>query len=91
MMIFNLYFARDIIKNVISSKEFKENLISSILGCVGIILICWMTDIGWHNWIPKIIFSVILSVGIYTSILVFFKNTTILSVMNKLKSKVLQR
>lgn len=87
MMLFNLYFARDIIKSIITSKDFKNNLLSSVVGCGGIILICWLCDIGWQNWIPKIVLSVVLSIGIYGAILVFLKNTTIYSVINNIKNK----
>lgn len=90
MMFFNLYFARDIIKSIITSKDFKNNLLSSVVGCGGIILICWLCDIGWQNWIPKIVLSVVLSIGVYGAILVFLKNTTIYSVINNIKNKFLK-
>lgn len=91
MMVFNLYFAKDIIRNIITSKNFKSNLVSSLFGCVGIIFICWLCDMGWQNWIPKIVSSIVLSVGIYGSILVFCKNTTIVSLMNGMKEKILKK
>ena len=42
MMISNLYFSRDIISKIIKSGNFRNNLLSSLLGCSGIVLICWV-------------------------------------------------
>lgn len=91
MMIFNIYFAKDIIKNIISSSKFRRNILSSFLGCIGIILICWLCDIGWQNMILKTVFSVMLSIGIYGAILVLLNNSTIISMLNSIKNKFLNK
>lgn len=83
MLIFNLYFARDFVKNIFISKNFKNNLMSSGLGCIGIILICWMCKIGWNNLILKTLFSIILSIGIYGATLIFFKNNVAILFLKK--------
>lgn len=91
MMIFNLYFAKDIVKDIFFSRIFKKNVFSSLVGCLGIILVCWLCDIGWNNVIFKTISSIILSAGIYGAILIFLRNSTAIGVMNKVKKLFLSK
>ena len=90
MMISNLYFSRDIISKIIKSGNFRNNLLSSLLGCSGIVLICWLCDIGWESFFLKTLFSIILSVVIYSAILIFLNNATIISIMKVIKNKLIK-
>lgn len=90
MMISNLYFSRDIISKIIKSGNFRNNLLSSLLGCSGIVLICWLCDIGWESFFLKTLFSIILSVVIYGAILIFLNNATIISIMKGIKNKFIK-
>lgn len=91
MMVLNIYFGRDIVKDIFLSKIFKKNLYSSILGCFGIILICLLCDIGWNNTILKTISSIVLSVFIYGAILIFFKNTFAIGIIKKAKERFISK
>lgn len=85
MFILNYYYAKSIIHNIFTSKKVLKNLCSSAIGCVGIIAVCFLCNIGWQSPILKTLFSVILSVFMYGAILVLLKNEIVLGLLNKIK------
>lgn len=92
VMIMNGYSCRDIIKPIIFKKDTLKNLFESIIGCIGIVIVCLLCQWGWHSMIWKTVFSVVLSVPMYGAILVLLGNeiaTSMLkNVLNVVKSKL---
>ena len=92
VMIMNGYSCRDIIKPIIFKKETLKNLFESIIGCIGIVIVCLLCQWGLHSMIWKTIFSIVLSVPMYGAILVLLGNeiaTSMLkNVLNVVKSKI---
>lgn len=92
VMIMNGYSCRDIIKPIIFKRDTLKNLFESIIGCIGIVIVCLLCQWGWHSMIWKTIFSVVLSVHMYGAILVLLGNeiaTSMLkNVLNVVKSKL---
>lgn len=68
VMIMNGYSCRDIIKPIIFKKETLKNLLESIIGCIGIVVVCLLCQWGWHSMIWKTIFSIVLSIPMYGEI-----------------------
>ena len=85
VMIMNGYSCRDIIKPVIFKKDTLKNLLDSIIGCVGIVVVCLLCDYGFKSLILKTIFSVVLSVIMYGAILVLLKNNNAYSMLDRAK------
>lgn len=83
MFAINYHYAKDLVKNVFASKTLLHTFISSILGCVGIVLICILCDIGFQSLILKTIFSIVLSVIMYSAILVLLKNKFAISILDR--------
>lgn len=80
--------ARDIIKTIIISKGFFKNILSSLLGCVGIVLICWLCDISYKSLILKTVFSVILSIPLYFAVLILLKNKVAINLFKYFRIKL---
>ena len=89
VMFMNGWSGRDIIKDVVFSRRILKNIYTSVLGCLGIILICSLCSISYTSLVLRTVMSVILSVGIYMAILVLVKNEIIMSYMDKLKKRKL--
>lgn len=85
VMIMNGYSCRDIIKPVIFNKDTLKNLMDSIIGCVGIVVVCLLCDIGFESLWLKTIFSVVLSVIMYSAILILLKNKNAYSMLDRAK------
>lgn len=92
MLIVNYNYSKDIVNDVFRSRELLNNFVTSAVGCVGIVVICLLCDIGWQSMFLKTIFSVVLSVIIYGAILVLLKNKVALGILDKarmiLKSRI---
>ena len=85
VMIMNGYSCRDIIKPVIFKKDTLKNLLDSIIGCIGIVVICLLCDIGFKSLWLKTIFSVVLSVIMYGAVLILLKNKNAYSMLDRAK------
>lgn len=88
VMIMNGYSCRDIIKPIIFKKETLKNLFESIIGCVGIVIVCLLCQWGWHSMIWTTIFSIVLSVPMYGAILVLLGNDIATSMLKNVLSIV---
>ena len=92
VMIMNGYSCKDIIKPIIFKKETLKNLLESIIGCIGIVIVCLLCQWGWDSMTWKTVFSVILSVPMYGAILVLLKNKIAISMLknaiNIIKNKI---
>ena len=85
VMIMNGYSCRDIIKPVIFKKDTLKNLLDSIIGCVGIVVVCLLCDYGFKSLWLKTIFSVVLSVIMYSAILILLNNKNAYSMLDRAK------
>lgn len=82
IMILNAYASKDYVEKIIT-RQVKHNLLTSFIGCLGIILICILLKIGIHSLILRTILSVLLSVIIYGAILVLSKNELVYQLLEK--------
>ncbi|MBM6872085.1 flippase [Lactobacillus crispatus] len=91
VMILNGYSCWDIVKPVICRKETLKNIFSSIIGCIGIVIICLICDFGWESIIGRIVGSIILSVIIYGAILISLNNQIALEALTQVKKRFLNK
>lgn len=80
--------ARDIINAIILSKEFLKNIISSIVGCISIVFICWLCEVSYTSLVLKTIFSVGLSIPLYFSILILLNNSVAFNLINYIYMRI---
>ena len=85
MFIVNYYYAKDLVKDVFMSKTLLHTFVSSIIGCIGIVVVCILCNYSFQSLIIKTIFSVVFSVIMYGVILILLKNPFALSVLNRTK------
>ena len=85
MFIVNYHYAKDLVKDVFVSKTLLHTFVSSIIGCIGIVVVCILCNYGFQSLIMKTIFSVIFSVIMYGAILILLKNKFAVSMMSKAK------
>lgn len=85
VMFLNGWSARDIVKPILFSKKTLNNILSSIIGSAGIVLVCWLCNIGWNSLILKTVFSVVLSVIIYAAVLVLLCNEIVVNMLKHIK------
>lgn len=85
VMLMNGYSSWDIVKPVILRKETLYNLFEAVIGCVGIVVVCVLCNIGFNSLILKTIISIVLSIIIYGAILVVLQNKIALSMLERLK------
>lgn len=88
MMCINFHFSPDSIKRVFYSKIVIRNIFDSIVGCFGIIIVCYITKNIFNNYWYICIFSVALSVIIYLIILLILKNSLAESILDKYVKKL---
>lgn len=91
VMILNGVASWDLIKNIIVSKEFFYNLISSIVGCMGIVVVCFLCNLSFTTLFSKMLMSILLSVLMYGAILVLFKNQVALEFISGIKDKLTKK
>lgn len=87
IMILNLYYAKDVVKNIFISKKFVKSIVDSLLGSIGIIFVCFLTLNGYHSILIQTFVSVILSVVIYMAILFLRKNEFIMLLLKNLAQR----
>ncbi|WP_278340531.1 flippase [Lactobacillus acetotolerans] len=85
VMIMNGYSCRDIIKPVIFKRNTLKNLLDSAIGCVGIVIVCLLCDYIFKLLIFKTIFSVVISIIMYSMILILLRNKNAYSILNRVK------
>lgn len=85
VMLMNGISCKDIIKPILFRKDTIKNFFESIIGCLGIVLICFLCFLDFNSLILRIIFSVTFSVIIYGAILVFLQNKIALSLLERVK------
>lgn len=87
MFFMNFWYSKDLVTDVFISKRFLYNFISSIIGCIGIILICILCDISIQSIILKTFCSIILSIIIYGIILIICHNKIVLKILHGIKKR----
>lgn len=85
IMIMNGYSCWDIIKPVIFKKDTLKNLLDSIIGCVGIVIVCLLCDFGFKSLILKTVFSVGFSIIMYAAILILLGNKNAYFILDRTK------
>lgn len=85
MMVLSAWAAKDMLRDIILSREVIKNIFSAIMGCTGIVLVCLVCNFVCNFLIEKVVLSVILSVLVYGGILLLLKNEVIKSWIKKLR------
>lgn len=85
VMTLNGWSARDIVKPILFSRKTMKNIVSSIIGSIGVGVVCWFCDISCTSLILKTIFSIIISVIAYAIILVLLRNEIVINMLKRTK------
>lgn len=88
VMFLNGWSAKDYVGPILKSRRTFKSVIDSIVGCLGIVLICILLKIGVSSLILRTILSVVLSVGMYGAILVFLKNEIAMEYLDKIVARM---
>ncbi|MFT0754369.1 flippase [Streptococcus alactolyticus] len=83
MMTMNFYFSRDITGFVFKDKQTWKNIISIVVGCVGIALICNLSSMTFNNIFVRLTASIVGSAFVYGVILLILRNKIALDAFNK--------
>lgn len=86
-MLLDSYRAWDMIKEIILSKTFIRDLLSTIFGCLSIVLTCLIIRLFEQDLVFRTILSVALSILIYVIVLLLLKNRAMIYLINKIKFK----
>lgn len=90
MFFINYHYSKDLVNDVFKSKELLNSFVTSIVGCMGIIIVCLLCDFELHSIILKTLFSVVLSIIIYGAILLLLKNKVAFNILERAKN-ILQK
>ena len=83
MMTMNFYFSRDITGFVFKDKQTWKNIISIVVACVGIALICNLSSMTFNNIFVRLTASIVGSAFVYGVILLILRNKIALDAFNK--------
>lgn len=83
VMVMNGWSARDYVGPILKSKRTFKSILDSIVGCLGIAMVCVLLKLGISSLILRTVLSIGLSVIMYGAILVFLKNKIALEYLNK--------
>lgn len=83
VMVMNGWSARDYVGLILKSKRTFKSILDSIVGCLGIAMVCVLLKLGISSLILRTVLSIGLSVIMYGAILVFLKNEIALEYLNK--------
>ena len=75
----NYYFCKDIIGNIFYNRRFFSNLLTVVIGCSAIIIVCYFLSNIVTNLILRLMSTVVLSSLIYI---------LILNLINKVRSRI---
>lgn len=84
MFVMNYYYTKKWVHNILFSRKNCWNFISSAIGCIGIIIVCLLCDLGWQSLILKTVFSIVLSIIMYMAILVLLRNEFALETLERI-------
>lgn len=84
-MAMNGWSCRDIIKNIVISKRVEKNISTSLLGCLGIVIVCLICKFIFPTLIVRTVASILLSMIVYVLMLIVLKNDLILETIYKVR------
>lgn len=88
VMALNGWSAKDYVSPILRSKKTLRSILDSIIGCIGIIVVCALLKIGISSLIVQTILSIILSTSIYGAILVALNDEIALDLLIKIKERL---
>lgn len=86
----NAYYGRDILKRTFSNRSILKNIFDSLVGCIVIVIICYVVNSNIDSYIIGLIISVSLAIVAYFSVLLLMKNLAFKEFIRDV-SNVLQR
>ena len=86
-MLLNYYFGKDIIGNIYD-KRFFSNLLTVIIGCSTIIIVCGLVNNIITNVILRLVSSVVLSSIIYIFVLYLLNNTIAKNIIARVRIRI---
>ncbi|WP_270635728.1 flippase [Limosilactobacillus mucosae] len=86
-MLLNYYFGKDIIGNIYD-KRFFSNLLTVIIGCSTIIIVCGLVNNIITNIILRLVSSVVLSSIIYIFVLYLLNNTIAKNIIARVRIRI---
>ena len=89
MFLVNYHYGKDLVRDVFGSKNLRNTFITSLIGCVGIVVTCLFCNCLLHSMIWKTFFSILLSSVVYILILILLRNAFAVSLLKQLR-EVLQ-
>lgn len=86
----NAYYGRDILKRTFSNRSILKNIFDSLVGCIVVVIICYVVNSNIDSYIIGLIISVSLAIVAYFSVLLLMKNLAFKEFIRAV-SNVLQR
>lgn len=86
-MMLNYYRAKDIVKDVVLSKQNQYNIITGVLGCCLIAVICMVIKLWSLNILLTIVLSVVCSGIGYFALLYLLRNTVVVTYWLEFKER----
>lgn len=90
VLIMNAYYGRDLVSNIIFSKEFLASLVEYMVSCLGIIIICKIFNTIILNMIVRMILEVIISSIVYFIVLLLLRNSVAIFLYKYVKNKIIK-
>ena len=87
-MLLMTYYAWDIIRSAVLDKKGWINLLSILIGCIGIIGVCWLTSIYVKSILFNFLMSVAFSILVYFIILILLRNPLVLDFWKEIIRKI---
>lgn len=73
----NAYYGKDILKKSLTKKTFVKNILDALIGCIVVLLICYIVNLSVKSFVVGILISVPLSIIGYFITLVLCNNLTV--------------
>ncbi|WP_342769168.1 polysaccharide biosynthesis C-terminal domain-containing protein [Lactobacillus xujianguonis] len=87
VMSLNIGSTWDIIKPIILAKSTVKNIISSVVGCLGIVVVYFICKLLCPQLVLRTILVIVISMIIYLTTLFLFKNEIAFLMLDKLKNR----
>lgn len=84
--LYNYYYSKDIVGEILLSKELRRTMLDSIVGCVGIVIVYSLISGFISNLILATILIVIFSIIVYALILLVLKDSYVLSILKQIRA-----
>ncbi|MDM8332200.1 flippase [Limosilactobacillus pontis] len=82
--IVNYRYSKDLVKEIFVSTTLRKTLIDSLVGCIGIIVVCTIVNYFFHSVLVTTVLSVLFSIFVYGLILIARRNTYVLTFLNQI-------